>query len=130
MTKKVGDYMKPDKFLASLWRRINKTDTCWLWTGRRLQKGYGRMTLPEGSRGEVREALAHRFMYEMLVGPIPEGMHLDHLCRNTRCVNPAHLEPITRADHARREQSRRRLARLVTAYERVMRRAALRLEGA
>lgn len=45
---------------------------------------------------------AHRFMYELLVGPIPDGMELDHLCRNPPCVNPVHLEPVTPQENQRR----------------------------
>jgi hypothetical protein len=45
---------------------------------------------------------AHRFAYELLVGPIPEGLVIDHLCRNRRCVNPAHLEPVTAEENWRR----------------------------
>lgn len=64
---------------------------CWLWTGTKKFDGYGELTV--GGRKHVR---AHRFSYELLVGPIPEGLDLDHLCRVRACVNPRHLEPVTR----------------------------------
>lgn len=65
---------------------------CWNWQGRRDKRGYGKF-----SRGRVGEGnvSTHRFAYERLVGPIPDGLHLDHLCRNPRCCNPDHLEPVT-----------------------------------
>jgi hypothetical protein len=62
---------------------------CWEWGGERNENGYGRT-----HRGG-RYIGAHRAVYELLVGPIPEGLVLDHLCRNPPCVNPAHLEPVT-----------------------------------
>ena len=71
-----------------LWRRVNKTSDCWLWTGH-LSGGYGRIRV-NGTRVQV-----HRLAYEMLVGPIADGLQLDHLCRDHRCVNPEHLEPVT-----------------------------------
>lgn len=49
-----------------------------------------------------RQPVAHRVAYEILVGPIPEGLELDHLCRNRKCYNPAHLEPVTRSENLRR----------------------------
>ena len=58
---------------------------CWEWIGAKGTGGYGRF----------RHAPAHRVMYERLVGPIPAGLQIDHLCRNRDCVNPAHLEPVT-----------------------------------
>lgn len=64
--------------------------SCWVWTAHRGPAGYG--TFGITSRHRV---LAHRFAYEKMVGPIPEGLQLDHLCRNRACVNPAHLEPVT-----------------------------------
>jgi hypothetical protein len=70
---------------------------CWLWTGTANRDGYGRFY--------VREAiteLAHRWAYEQFVGPIPEGMPLDHLCRNRSCVNPDHLEPVTQRENQTR----------------------------
>lgn len=61
---------------------------CWLWTGRLDRNGYGRIT----HEGKSREA--YRVAYEEFVGPIPVGLHLDHLCRVRRCINPQHLEPV------------------------------------
>lgn len=63
---------------------------CWLWSGQIDAKGYGRV-----SKRAYRPVLAHRAVYLALVGPVPEGLELDHLCRVESCVNPAHLEPVT-----------------------------------
>ena len=73
------------------WAKVNKTDTCWLWTASTIG-GYGAIYAGERLGKNL---LAHRVAYEMLVGPIPEGLYLDHLCRVTLCVNPNHLEPVT-----------------------------------
>jgi hypothetical protein len=63
---------------------------CWLWLGTIQVGGYGRLdTKAFGPR------MAHRIMYELVHGPIPGGLQLDHLCRNRGCVNPDHLEPVT-----------------------------------
>lgn len=69
---------------------------CWLWTGGRTVRGYGLFWL---NGNDVR---AHRFAYEEMVGEIPEGMVLDHLCRVTTCVNPSHLEPVTNRENVLR----------------------------
>jgi hypothetical protein len=71
------------------WQKVNKTPTCWIWTGAIGNCGYGNFGV---GRRTVR---SHRYAYELLVGPIPEGLHLDHLCRNRACCNPAHLEAVT-----------------------------------
>lgn len=75
------------------WPRVQKTDTCWLWTGAADHFGYGRF----GHNGRV--VLTHRFSYESVRGPVPAGTELDHLCRNPRCVNPAHLEPVSHREN-------------------------------
>lgn len=66
---------------------------CWEWQGARDQCGYGSYSQPRGFT--PRQVRAHRYSYEATVGPIPEGFEIDHLCRNTCCVNPAHLEAVT-----------------------------------
>lgn len=68
---------------------------CWVWKGS-CANGYGRMSVNGRTDG------THRLGYEALVGPIPEGLTLDHLCRNTRCWNPRHLEPVTHGENCRR----------------------------
>ncbi len=78
------------------WSRVDQTDTCWNWTHRTSAAGYGR------HRVAARDVSAHRFAYELLIGPIPEGLQLDHLCRNTSCVNPDHLEPVTARENTLR----------------------------
>jgi hypothetical protein len=80
-----------DRFLA----RVEKTATCWIWRGQK-SGGYGKVQLPDRD-GKRFADMAHRFAYKLLVGEIPDGLHIDHLCRNTLCVNPAHLEPVTSA---------------------------------
>lgn len=70
-------------------KRIIDESGCWFWTGTINRKGYG-MFWPTANGTP-----AHRWSYEHYVGPIPEGLQLDHLCRVRRCVNPAHLEPVT-----------------------------------
>lgn len=77
------------------WTKVEKTETCWLWT-RGLNRGYGNF------HGNRKTNLAHRYCYELLKGPIPEGMQLDHLCRTPRCVNPDHLEPVTGLENMKR----------------------------
>jgi len=74
-------------------------DECWLWTGCKARGGYGQIF-----NGE-RMVTAHRVVYEDRVGPIPEGLTLDHLCRVTSCVNPKHLEPVTSWENNRRGTS-------------------------
>lgn len=73
------------------WAKVEKTNACWLWQGTKSADGYGRFRVSENKRLEA----AHRYAYGLLVGPIPEGLTLDHLCRNPGCVNPDHLEPVT-----------------------------------
>lgn len=81
------------RFLAM----VKVTSGCWHWRGAVQTRGYG-------SFGITRRQtiLAHRFAYEALVGPIPEGLTIDHTCLNKLCVNPDHLEPVTLAENARR----------------------------
>lgn len=89
---------------------LDRTDTCWIFTGSLSYNGYGHL------RVGTTVARAHRVAYELWVGPIPEGHHLDHVeergCTSRACCNPAHLEPLTQAEHNRRTAARRR-ARLV-----------------
>lgn len=86
---------------------INPESGCWLWTGATDAGGYGRFAV----RGT--SARAHRWSYEKFRGPIPDGLHIDHLCRVRNCVNPDHLEPVEPAENTRRGLGGR-LSHLVT----------------
>lgn len=68
--------------------KVLKTKTCWIWLATK-SRGYGNFWDGKRYRG------AHLFSYEFLIGKVPEGLQIDHLCRNKACVNPAHLEPVT-----------------------------------
>lgn len=72
---------------------VDPVSGCWNWTAGRDRGGYGRITVDATTK------LAHRVSYEEFRGPIPDGMFLDHLCRNPACCNPAHLEPVTNAEN-------------------------------
>ena len=67
------------------WSKVDQTGDCWLWTGALISSGYGSFYFNGGS------VLAHRFVYELKVGVIPDGMVIDHLCHTRMCVNPDHL---------------------------------------
>lgn len=78
---------------------------CWEWTGARMPSGYGRIGWGSLTDGTRETALAHRVSYTILRGPIPDGLQIDHLCRNRSCVRPDHLEPVTSATNNRRARA-------------------------
>lgn len=79
------------------WAKVNKTDGCWVWTGCK-NRGYGQFWTGTG------KMLAHRYSYELL-RKIPEGLTLDHLCKNPPCVRPDHLEAVTMKENILRSES-------------------------
>lgn len=85
----------PERVIARIEARIDKSTDCWTWTGPTVSGGYGRVTWSVAP-GKLIWRSTHRVMYRHLVGDIPEGLDLDHLCRNRACCNPEHLEPVTR----------------------------------
>lgn len=72
---------------------VIRENGCWEWIGGRDPHGYGRFTI--GTLKSHKPFLAHKYAYERRYGPVPDGLELDHLCRNTSCVNPDHLEAVT-----------------------------------
>ncbi len=95
----------PDRF----WTKVDKNGPvpdyrpdlgpCWLWLAGRISGGYSKFVIDQ------RQVLGHRVVYEDAVGPIPDGFHVDHLCRIRHCVNPDHLEPVTPYENFIRGQS-------------------------
>lgn len=79
------------------WSKVFKTPTCWEWTASKIPSGYGRFN----ASGHAWE-YAHRFSYQLIYGDIPDGLEIDHLCRNRGYVNPSHLEPVTHAVNCQR----------------------------
>ena len=92
----------PDRMVE----KVRTDGSCWTWLGAVTENGYGQMWFD----GKPRRP--HRVAYLLLVGEIPDGLTIDHLCRNKLCVNPAHMEPVTSAEN------KRRWARLITACKR------------
>lgn len=82
----------PEKF----WSLVYKSGECWLWKGKLNLKGYGIFSYQSKMRN------AHRTAYLITHGSIADGLHIDHLCRQLSCVNPAHLEAVTNAENRRR----------------------------
>jgi len=86
-----------------LWDRLAKRidfrmSGCWVWTGKLTTAGYGTLD----ARPKGRSSMVHRLVYEELIGPIPAGKVLDHLCRAPECVNPGHLDVVSHAENCRR----------------------------
>lgn len=81
-----------DKF----WSKVNKTAECWEWAACKMPTGYGKL------KYKGQDWLAHRLSYTLLIGPIKEGLTVDHLCRNRSCVNPDHMELVSQGENTLR----------------------------
>lgn len=82
--------------VGNFWSKVNKTNDCWLWTGFIKPNGYGQCWSGQ------RVMYAHRYSYELVYGNIPDKMTIDHLCKNRSCVNPKHMEVVTRGENTLR----------------------------
>jgi len=91
----------PDRIAS----RIEVADGCWTWVGWHNDAGYPYV------HWDGRDQPVHRVVYELLVGPIPDGLELDHLCVNPACVRPDHQEPVTHAENQRRIAERQTACR-------------------
>lgn len=100
MTAQRGGRSAAERF----WANVDKSADCWLWTGYLKPNGYASF-YPGGGR-HVSKIYVHRFAYELARGPIPDGLEVDHLCNVRHCVNPAHLEAVSRATNLERRDAR------------------------
>jgi hypothetical protein len=85
------------------WSRVDKTNDCWLWTGTSFGPGYGHFWF------HSHRMTAHRAVWEIEIGPIPENMHVLHHCDNPSCVRPSHLFLGTHADNMKDAEQKGRL---------------------
>ena len=104
---RIGDtsLVLSDRNLASIMRKISlgpAAASCWGWRGQIDRHGYARSHLRNADGGVDTMALVHRITYQVLVGPIPGGLTLDHLCRIRYCVNPRHLDPCSMGENSAR----------------------------
>lgn len=92
-----------NKYAARFWDYVERGGVldCWQWLGPRKPDGYGFFTIRDPRK---RTAYAHRHAYELLIATIPAGLTIDHLCRMPSCVNPAHMEVVTRSENNRRRR--------------------------
>ena len=108
-TARLPTGIKRESLERRFWAKVNKEGPipikrpdlgpCWLWTGGKGGGGYGHFKLDRKMK------YSHQYTYESLVAPIPEGLQLDHLCRNRSCVNPGHLEIVSNAENIRRGEA-------------------------
>ena len=84
--------------MGRFWEKVTQTSNCWIWTSTVDRHGYGRFY----TGGSPRIIGAHQFAYQILIGPVPQNLELDHLCRNPLCVNPWHLEAVTHKENLQR----------------------------
>lgn len=82
--------------MERFWSKVDKTDYCWNWTASLNEKGYGHF------RFNGKTSKAHRVSYILTYGNILDNLVIDHLCKNTKCVNPDHLEPVTQGENVKR----------------------------
>lgn len=90
------------RIAVRFWEKVDPSGSCWLWTASTTGTGrwqYGTMVTGSRTDGSRRFRKAHHLAYELAIGPIPEGMDVHHLCGNTLCVRPSHLEIVSRRTH-------------------------------
>lgn len=98
MTKKRNRKSVPPEL--RFWSKVDKdgANGCWLWTAG-TTRGYGMFSAIPDAEGKKHTRVAHRWLWEQVNGPVPAGLELDHLCRVRHCVNPDHLEPVTKREN-------------------------------
>jgi hypothetical protein len=97
-----GDPLRePPTAEERFWSKVEtvSSNDCWRWTAAADGKGYGVFRVGSLKDGTRRQVHAYRWAYEHFVGLVPDGLVLDHLCRNTLCVNPRHLEPVSQREN-------------------------------
>jgi len=91
-----GIYQRGSSLAERFWSQVSKTNGCWTWQGAKSGNGYGTFKI-----GQVTVSV-HRYAYEQVVGLIPVGLEIDHLCRNLICVRPDHMEAVTHRENVQR----------------------------